>query len=305
MPKLNKLIKNYYIEKHKLKYNRNKCEKIIINILAVALILVTVFYIKNKFIDRQIVAKEYVRALAIPERALIILKELSDKHGLDFTEVLAIYSLENNFYKDMGVTPVLTEIEQGFLLNYDTLKNKYKRVYPQYSKLFRDILSSLVYFPVPESFSGKVYEYTFANSWGAKRPYGGERAHEGTDIMDVKNIRGYIPIISMTDGVIENIGWNEYGGFRVGVRGENNTYFYYAHFDSFNEELKKGDAVSAGGLLGYMGDTGYSVNEGARGNFAVHLHVGISPDTKLFKGEFWINPYPFLKLIENNKFIFN
>ncbi|MCD8215515.1 MAG: hypothetical protein LUC97_07750 [Clostridiales bacterium] len=47
-----------------------------------------------------------------------------------------------------------------------------------------------------------------------------------------------------------------------------------------------------------MGDSGYSKTVGTRGNFPVHLHIGISPETKLYSGEVWINPYPFLRCSE-------
>ena len=46
-----------------------------------------------------------------------------------------------------------------------------------------------------------------------------------------------------------------------------------------------------------MGDSGYG-EEGTKGKFPVHLHVGICPKTNLSEEELWINPYPFLRLIE-------
>lgn len=39
--------------------------------------------------------------------------------------------------------------------------------------------------------------------------------------------------------VIEILGWNEYGGWRVGVRDNDNTYHYFAHLAYFNEDIKK------------------------------------------------------------------
>ena len=49
--------------------------------------------------------------------------------------------------------------------------------------------------------------------------------------------------------------------------------FYYAHLDSY-ANLKVGDQVKAGQLLGFMGDTGYG-EAGTKGMFPVHLHLGI------------------------------
>ncbi len=301
--------KEYYRKKYKKnKKNKISYSKIVINILVLIVIILIILYIKNSFIDdyKQLKTdRQHISAFAIPERSILVLKELSDKYKIDFSETLSLYSLDNGFFEDIVETPTLVELEENFLSNLDQIKNKYKKVYPAYALFIKNILDDLRYFPVPDTFSGKFYDYNFNDSWGAKRNYNGARIHEGTDIMDAKNIRGYIPIVSMTDGVIENMGWNEYGGFRIGIRTENKNYFYYAHFDSFNENIKKGDSIKAGQLLGFMGDTGYSKKEGTVGNFSVHLHVGISPETKIFSDEFWINPYPFLILIEDTKFVFN
>ena len=49
------------------------------------------------------------------------------------------------------------------------------------------------------------------NSWMKDRSYGGARGHEGTDLMASVNKRGLYPIVSMTDGVVTNLGWLEKG----------------------------------------------------------------------------------------------
>lgn len=159
------------------------------------------------------------------------------------------------------------------------------------------ILSDLKYFPVPMVGDGKE-DVSFVDTWYALREYGGKRRHEGTDIMASNNKRGYFPVISMTDGYIENIGWLEKGGNRIGIRAKSGGYFYYAHLDSYAPGLQEGDEIIAGQLLGFMGDSGYG-SEGTVGKFAVHLHVGIYVDTDM--GELSVNPYWILKLLEKNR----
>ena len=78
--------------------------------------------------------------------------------------------------------------------------------------------------------------------------------------MAENNVSGYYPVISVTDGVVENMGWLEKGGYRVGIRSNSSGYFYYAHLSSY-AGIKKGDKIKAGTLLGYMGDTGYGKSE--------------------------------------------
>jgi murein DD-endopeptidase MepM/ murein hydrolase activator NlpD len=138
----------------------------------------------------------------------------------------------------------------------------------------------------------------YDDSWLAPRSYGGNRSHEGTDLIAGNNTPGYFPIISITDGVVEKLGWLEQGGYRLGIRSPSGGYFYYAHMDTYAPELKLGDTVIAGQLLGFMGDTGYGP-EGTKEQFDVHLHLGIYilSDNK----EMSVNPYWILKILENNR----
>lgn len=160
---------------------------------------------------------------------------------------------------------------------------------------YRAVLADLKYFPVPRMSSSEI---TYADSWNALRTYGGERNHEGTDLMALNNLPGYFPVISITDGVVEKKGWLEQGGYRIGIRSEAGGYFYYAHLYSYAPELEIGDSVIAGQLLGFMGDSGYG-SEGTTGQFPVHLHLGIYVNQ--ISGDMSVNPYPVLKILEKNR----
>ena len=98
----------------------------------------------------------------------------------------------------------------------------------EYLKLCRAIWNDLRYFPVATSSDCPDYTVTFENSWQYERTYGGKRRHEGIDIMASVNQRGIYPIVSMTDGTIQNLGWLELGGYRIGILAPGGAYFYYA-----------------------------------------------------------------------------
>ena len=170
-------------------------------------------------------------------------------------------------------------------------------------EIYRDTLelvwSELVWFPVPVSAGNADAEVAFENSWMAERSYGGKRGHEGIDIMASVDEPGYYPVVSITDGVIEQVGWLEKGGWRIGVRSGNGNYYYYAHLASYAKEWNAGEPVEAGELLGYMGDTGYGP-EGTTGQFPVHLHLGIYVPLGADQ-EMAVNPYWMLKYLENKK----
>lgn len=167
----------------------------------------------------------------------------------------------------------------------------FRELYEYYGAIIND----LQYFPVPYSNKEEAH-ISYENSWFSIRNYGGKRRHEGTDIMTETNQRGLIPVVSMTDGIIEKMGWLEKGGYRIGIRSPSSGYFYYAHLDSYAPNLQEGDQVIAGQMLGFMGDSGYG-EEGTVGEFPVHLHLGIYISSRI--GEMSVNPYNILKILEN------
>lgn len=183
------------------------------------------------------------------------------------------------------------------------IRNKIVRRYPQeYKKLcdsYQKVFSGLTYFPVAASSQPKRKWVSFVNSWGYSRTYGGERTHEGCDIMAGDNTRGIYPLLSVCDGTITNVGWLELGGYRLGITSNDGGYFYYAHMAAYAPDMKEGMTVKSGQFLGYMGDTGYSVVEGTTGNFDVHLHFGIYLTDA--QTEISLNPYYILKYLENKR----
>lgn len=171
--------------------------------------------------------------------------------------------------------------------------------HPIYSKAFVLVKSEAKVFPI-----AKLGSISYGDSWGGERTFLGNRTHEGCDLMSNTNIRGEIPVFSMSDGILENKGWLTLGGWRIGIRTKSGVYFYYAHLDSYSKSLEVGQEVKAGQFLGFMGDSGYG-EEGTIGQFDVHLHIGIYLEGELIekKGDngyqdISINPYWILKALE-------
>ncbi|WP_127587341.1 M23 family metallopeptidase [Paenibacillus koleovorans] len=131
-------------------------------------------------------------------------------------------------------------------------------------------------------------DYSFRDTWGARRSWGGARAHEGTDLF----ARYGVPVRSACYGVVEVKGWNNYGGWRIGLRDLNNVYHYYAHLSGFSKTLNQGDVVKPGQVIGYVGSSGYG-KPGTSGKFPPHLHYGLYRDTGTKEWSF--DPYPYLR----------
>ena len=116
-------------------------------------------------------------------------------------------------------------------------------------------------------------------------------------------------LVAVEGGTVEALGWNQYGGWRVGIRSDDGRrYYYYAHLRKdkpFAEGLREGDTVKAGQLIGYLGMTGYSSKENVNNINTPHLHFGIQlifdESQKECDNEIWINLYPITLLLEKNK----
>jgi peptidoglycan LD-endopeptidase LytH len=131
----------------------------------------------------------------------------------------------------------------------------------------------------------------FSNTFADSRTYAADgsavRSHEGVDIMAPEGT----PIYSAMSGTVVQAGWLELGGWRLAIRVDDNTDFYYAHMSRYAPGIVKGSVISAGQLIGYVGSTGYGP-EGTKGKFDPHLHFGIYKRTPSYTA---IDPFLNLK----------
>ena len=149
------------------------------------------------------------------------------------------------------------------------------------------------------------YGYSHCDDFGAKRSFGFARKHLGHDMMGALGT----PIVAVEGGVVEAMGWNRYGGWRIGIRSfDSKRYYYYAHLQKdkpFAPDLQVGDTVQAGDLIGYMGRTGYSDRENVNNIETVHLHFGMQlifdESQKECLSEIWIDVYDIVRLLSTHK----
>ncbi|RYM06189.1 M23 family metallopeptidase [Sporolactobacillus sp. THM7-7] len=133
--------------------------------------------------------------------------------------------------------------------------------------------------------------YDYNSTWGARRGWGGLRIHEGTDLFAHYGT----PVRATSYGIVEMIGWNKYGGWRLGIRDIQGNYHYYAHLNGYAPHLRKGSITQPGQEIGYVGSSGYGP-KGTQGKFPPHLHYGIYRDNG--RSEFSFDPYPYLRAWE-------
>ena len=149
------------------------------------------------------------------------------------------------------------------------------------------------------------YGFSHSDDFGVSRSFGFKRKHLGHDMMGGLGT----PIVAVEGGVVEAMGWNRYGGWRIGIRSfDSKRYYYYAHLQKdhpFAENLEVGDLVQAGDLIGFMGRTGYSDKENVNNIETVHLHFGLQlvfdESQKECNSEIWIDVYDLVRLLGNHR----
>ena len=151
----------------------------------------------------------------------------------------------------------------------------------------------------------KNYNFSHYDDFGNSRSYGFKRTHLGNDLMGSIGT----PIIAVESGIIEHLGWNQYGGWRIGIRSfDSKRYYYYAHLRKnhpYNLGLEEGMTVKAGDVIGYLGMTGYSIKENVNNINVPHLHFGmqlIFDESQVDSpNEIWIDVYQIIEFLKQNR----
>ena len=114
---------------------------------------------------------------------------------------------------------------------------------------------------------------SFINTWGA--PRSGGRTHKGVDMFNSRNT----PLVAVVDGTVR-FSSNSLGGVSTHVYADDGITYYYAHLESHPTNISSGQRVSAGTIVGYLGNSG-----NARFT-SPHVHFEIRPNGVA------VNPYP-------------
>lgn len=95
----------------------------------------------------------------------------------------------------------------------------------------------------------KNYSFSHYDDFGNARSYGFKRVHLGNDLMGSIGT----PIIAVESGTVEALGWNQYGGWRIGIRSfDKKRYYYYAHLRKdhpYVKNLQVSQTVKAGDVI--------------------------------------------------------
>ena len=127
---------------------------------------------------------------------------------------------------------------------------------------------------------------SYSDTFGAPRMFGTAYAHlhQGTDIFAAQGT----PLVAVERGVLIKVGTDILGGIKLWLVGASGTRYYYAHMSGFAEGTVENKVVSAGEVVGYVGNTGNAITT------PPHVHFEVRPG-----GGAAVNPYPLLRMVED------
>ena len=229
----------------------------------------------------------------------------------------------NNFknFKQKDLDTLISRLKNGELMeditsdmkNYSYYLESYSAIFKEFigeyeiekandlgEKVFEKKYGLKVFSPV-----AKGYNYNHYDDFGNSRSYGFKRVHLGNDLMGSIGT----PIIAVESGTIEALGWNQYGGWRIGIRSFDKTrYYYYAHLRKnhpYAKDLHEGQVIKAGDVIGYLGMTGYSISENVNNVNVPHLHFGMQlifdEVQKDGTNQIWIDVYDIVNFLKKNR----
>lgn len=243
-------------------------------------------------------------------------------HEISWIELLAYTAAKTGGTFDKNSLKTMEKAAQALAEGKETMEDLSKKLsyYSYYKEAYEAAIGGLVgeyreecvaengtvsyvdryglkgYFPLARGF-----DYSHYDDFGTGRSYGYQRKHLGHDMMGLVGT----PIMAVESGTVEALGWNQYGGWRIGIRSfDKKRYYYYAHLRQnypYAEGLEEGSVVTAGDVIGYMGHTGYSTTENVNNIEVTHLHWGLQlifdESQKEGNNEIWIDIYPLTRFL--------
>lgn len=237
-------------------------------------------------------------------------------HWVDFLAILgARYGGDFTRYQEEDLADIAEKLLDGSQTVEEMTKDM--EYYSYYREAYGAVLDGMVgefqyVHPKKKVYGLKAYSpiakefpYSDYDDFGVSRSYGYKRNHLGHDMMGQVGT----PVIAVESGYVSALGWNQYGGWRIGISSfDGRRYYYYAHLRQnrpYAEGLKEGAVVQAGDVIGYIGRTGYSTEENTNNIDEYHLHFGLQlifdESQREGNNEIWVSCYELTRFLSQNR----
>jgi murein DD-endopeptidase MepM/ murein hydrolase activator NlpD len=135
--------------------------------------------------------------------------------------------------------------------------------------LKRALISGMGRLPV----AGIAY---WSDDWHAPRCCPEPHEHQGVDVFAPKNA----PALAVAEGTITRMVNGPVSGKAVYLTDAHGTYYFYGHLNRFAKDLREGQEVHVGQVVGFVGNTGNAVGTPAHIHFEIHPGGGVAVPPK-------------------------
>lgn len=168
------------------------------------------------------------------------------------------------------------------------------------TRSWKTVYGIKAFFPI-----AKGFDYSDSDDFAKRKSCGQGGRHRGHDF----TVSEGTPITAIESGTVETLRWDQYEGWCIGIRSyDKKRYYFYSHLRKdkpFADDLNVGKNIVCGDVIGYTGQTGYSIKENVNNLSNPYLHVGmqlvLNEDIKKASSHTWVDIYSLTKLLSSHK----
>ncbi len=275
------------IEINRIKGKLNVIEIYIVNILVVVFFVIIIgFY--NSLGEYKVSLYDYedIQSFNIDTNGLKAVYETAQVQDIELEKLLVMYAKSNNYFsEDTFVSEFSFSETNPFAENlkfaYFTLNKENKQIYNTIKSINEDIKA------LP--FKAGDFESVMAINC-----FSVIKENYSTMFLEKEVSTKTIAVLSITDGVVVNIGYKGDKGLQIVIKTENDNKFVYSNIGEINNKIEKGTRVKSGDTLGTMGNTEQIKDKVTYERAKLGVYIVL--DEKYLGKESYLNPYPFLYL---------
>ncbi len=262
-------------------------EHYVVNFVVV-LLFVIIFVLYNSLTNFYVYDYEMkdIQAFNIDTKGLKDIYVASKSTNIELEKLLVMYAKSNNYFAEETISDEFNGIgknrfEENLKFTFFALDSENKQVYNAISSIKSDI-------------KDLPFNHADFSSVMAINCFSIIKENYCTIFMEKEVSNKDIMITSITDGIIENLGYNGANGLQIVIESGNNNKFIYSNLGEINERLTIGCKINSGQILGTMGNSEQIKDMVDYKRSKLSLYIVLNKD--IFGEEIFINPYPFLYL---------
>lgn len=267
----------------KLKLLKNRIsskEKDVVNIIIIVVVMCLILLIKGlTSYNARFYTKEDIAKFNIDTKTIVRIKNIAEENDIDFEKLLVMYSKDNNYFSKGSYIVEYEEPKNRLIENLKFQIFAFNKENRYVYHMLKNFNSDIMCLPIKKE---NYKDVVSINSFDAsKKSY-------GTIFIEKQNNVCNIDVVSITDGVVENVLYDGENGLSVTIKSLSGNKYVYANLSE--SKVKIGSTISYGRTIGVMGNSKQVKDEISYERCKLKLY-GIHNTSE---GDKYFNIYPLL-----------